>query len=196
MTAKGINRAVFLDRDGTISPDKFGYIRDPELYHLYPETGAALRIFQALGYRIIIVTNQSGIARAYLSLAELEAVHQKMRELIALEGVTVDGVYFAPYHIEGIVAPFNINHEDRKPGIGMYKRARQDFDIDPVRSFMIGDRATDIGFAKNAGLVSILLKTGNGAGEMSELLASESLRPDYIAENILAAAQLIQRFYP
>jgi D-glycero-D-manno-heptose 1,7-bisphosphate phosphatase len=69
-----------------------------------------LRILAALNYKIIIVTNQSGIARAYLSLEELQAVHQKMRDLIAREGVRVDGVYFSPYHIEGIVEPYNIHH--------------------------------------------------------------------------------------
>jgi len=192
---KGINRAVFLDRDGTISPDEFGYIRDPEGYHLYPETGEALRILAALNYKIIIVTNQSGIARAYLSMEELQAVHQKMRDLIAKEGVRVDGVYFSPYHIEGIVEPYNIHHEDRKPGIGMYKQAHRDLGIDPARSFMIGDRETDIGFAINAGLKSILLKTGNGDGEMRKMLAGKALKPDFICENILCAAQLIQKYY-
>jgi histidinol-phosphate phosphatase family protein len=191
-----IKRAVFLDRDGTISPDKFGYIKDPELYHLYPETGAALRILQDLGYRIIIVTNQSGIARAYLSLDDLARVHQKMRDLLAQEGVKPDAVYFSPYHIEGIVEPYNIDHEDRKPGIGMFRQARKDFGIDPAQSFMIGDRATDIGFARNAGMKSILLLTGNGTEEMPKLMSSATNRPDFIAENVLAAAQLIQRFYP
>ncbi|MCD8479300.1 MAG: HAD family hydrolase [Candidatus Cloacimonetes bacterium] len=196
MIVKDIKRAIFLDRDGTISPDKFGYIKDPELYHLYPETGQALRIFQDLGYLIIIVTNQSGIARAYLSLDDLSRVHQKMRDLIAAEGVRLDAVYFSPYHIEGIVEPYNIDHEDRKPGIGMFRQARQDFGIDPAQSFMIGDRATDIGFARNAGMKSILLLTGNGTEEMPKLISSATNRPDFIAENILTAAQLIQRFYP
>lgn len=197
MIAKGINRAVFLDRDGTISPDQFGYIKDPSIYHLYPQTGEALRIMQSLGYRIIIVTNQSGIARGYLTLEELGKVHQKMRDLLHGEGVKLDAIYFSPYHIEGFVEPFNINHEDRKPGIGMFKRARREFELDPGQSFMIGDRASDVGFASRAGLKSILLLTGNGQEEMQLILLDHKrLRPDFVAESILSAAQMIQRFYP
>lgn len=195
MIVNAIRRAILLDRDGTISPDQFGYIKDPSVYHLYPETAEALRILQALAYQIIIVTNQSGIARAYLSLEELESVHQKMRDLIAAEGVTLDAVYFSPYHIDGILPPYNIDHEDRKPGIGMFKRARQEFGFDPAHSFMIGDRGTDIGFAHAAGLKSILLLTGNGEQTMQKVLSGHAAKPDFIAENILTAAQLIQRFF-
>jgi histidinol phosphatase-like enzyme len=118
-----------------------------------------------------------------------------MRDLVSAVGVNLDAVYFSPFHIEGSVEPFNINHEDRKPGIGMFKRARKDFGLDPARSFMIGDRATDIGFAHRAGLKSILLQSGNGAQEMHKILAGKSEKPDFIAADILAAAQMIQRFY-
>jgi len=195
--AKDIRRAVFLDRDGTISPDKFGYIKDPEIYHLYPETGKALRMFRDLGFLIFIVTNQSGIARAYLSEDDLARVHQKMQNLISQEGVKLDGIYYAPYHRDGIVEPFNVHHEDRKPGIGMFKQAMSDFSFDPSRSYMIGDRNTDIGFAHNAGLKSILLLTGNGAEEFRQLRTCPDLkRPDFICANILTAAELIQRFDP
>jgi len=120
-----------------------------------------------------------------------------MRDLLHGEGVKLDAIYFSPYHIEGFVEPFNINHEDRKPGIGMFKRARREFELDPGQSFMIGDRASDVGFASRAGLKSILLLTGNGQEEMQLILQDhERLHPDFVAENILSAAQMIQRFYP
>jgi D,D-heptose 1,7-bisphosphate phosphatase len=197
VTVKSIKRAVFLDRDGTISPDKFGYIKDPELYHLYPETPRALRIFSELGYLIFIVTNQSGIARGYLNLDQLSQVHQKMQKLIADAGVQINGIYFAPHHQDGIVQPYNIQHEDRKPGIGMFKQARADFCFDPCQSFMIGDRSTDIGFAQNAKIKSILLLTGNGEEEFQQLISSSAeYKPDFICENILTAAEMIKRFYP
>ncbi len=196
MTARSIKRAVFLDRDGTISPDKFGYINGPELYHLYPETPEALRIFKELGYLIFIVTNQSGIARGYLNLAQLAQVHGKMQRLIADAGVQLDGIYFAPYHRDGIVQPYNIHHEDRKPGIGMFKQARADHSFDPSQSFMIGDRSTDIGFAHNANMKSILLLTGNGEEEFQQVIRScAEYKPDFICENILTAAEMIKRFY-
>jgi len=198
VTVKSIKRAVFLDRDGTISPDEFGYIKDPTLYHLYPEAGEALRIMRDLGYLLFIVTNQSGIARGYFGIPELEKVHDRMRELIAAEGVLVDAVYYSPYFASGIVEPYNIQHEDRKPGIGMFKRALREYHFDPGQSFMIGDRATDVQFAQNAGLKSILLLSGNGDQEMHKILQGhpEAVKPDFICENILTAAQLIQRFYP
>ena len=144
MIVKNTKRAIFLDRDGTISPDEFGYIKDPTLYHLYPETGKALRIFKDLGYLLIIVTNQSGIARGYFGIPELERVHDRMKELVRMEGVELDAVYYSPYFATGIVEPFNVAHEDRKPGIGMYKRALREFSFNPAQSFMIGDRDTDI----------------------------------------------------
>jgi D,D-heptose 1,7-bisphosphate phosphatase len=197
VTAKSIKRAVFLDRDGTISPDKFGYINNPEHYHLYPETPQALRILKELGYLIFIVTNQSGIARGYLDLAQLDSVHQKMRRLIADAGVQLDGIYFSPYHRDGIVEPYNVDHEDRKPGIGMFQQARADFCFDPSQSFMIGDRSTDIGFAQNSKLKSILLLTGNGEEEFKQIISfAAEYKPDFICENILTAAEMIKRFYP
>jgi len=195
--AKDIRRAIFLDRDGTISPDEFGYIKDPVAYHLYEESLLALKIMQELGYLIFVVTNQSGIARGYLNEMQLSAVHQKMCDLFALGGIKLDGIYYSPYHRDGIVQPFNVHHEDRKPGIGMFKQARQDFHFDPAESFMIGDRITDVGFAKNAGMKSILLLTGNGEEEFKQMLTDcVPYQPDFICENILTAAEMIKRFYP
>jgi len=194
--ARDIKRAVFLDRDGTISPDKFGYIKDPAAYHLYPDTTKALKILQDMGFLIFIVTNQSGIARGYLNLNQLAAVHQKMLYLLAEGGVKPDGIYFSPYYKEGIVEPYNVHHEDRKPGIGMFRQARSEHPFDPSQSFMIGDRSSDIGFAKNAVMKSILLLTGNGQDEFESMLDSCSkLCPDFICENILCASEMIQRFY-
>ena len=197
MTVKSIKRAIFLDRDGTISPDEYGYINDPEHYQLYPETPVALRIFSELGYLIFIVTNQSGIARGYLDMGQLSQVHQKMRKLIADTGTELDGIYFSPYHRDGIVQPYNIDHEDRKPGIGMFKQARADFSFDPYQSFMIGDRSSDIGFGQNSNMKSILLLTGNGQEEFQQMLSSDAEhKPDFICDNILTAAEMIKRFYP
>lgn len=197
MIVKDIRRSIFLDRDGTISPDEFGYIKDPAGYHLYPDSCRALGILQELGYLIFIVTNQSGIARGYLDLDQLSQVHQKMRNLLEEGGVKPDGIYFSPYHKDGIVAPYNVHHEDRKPGIGMFKQAQKDHPFEPRKSFMIGDRATDIEFAHNAGMKSILLLTGNGKDEFDNLVNGCSrIKPDFICENILCAAEMIKKFYP
>lgn len=196
MIVKDTNRAIFLDRDGTISPDEYGYIRDPDGYSFYPETPEALGILKSLGYKLIVVTNQSGIARGYFGFDDLEKVHDKMRNLALEAGAPLDAVYFSPYFAEGSVAPYNVAHEDRKPGIGMFRRARHELQINAAQSFMIGDRLTDIGFAKAAGLTSILLLSGNGTKELPKILEDKSRQPHFICENILAAAQLIQRYFP
>lgn len=192
MTVKGIKPAVFLDRDGCISPDQFGYISDPDAYSLYPFTGEALRLLQNLGFLLFVVTNQSGIARGYFDIPALNRVHSRMRELLAAEKIRLTEVYFSPYFATGTVAPYNIQHEDRKPGLGMYKRARKEHPFDPQRSWMLGDRYTDVAFGKKAGLKTILLLSGNGAKEMKAGIADWEYKPDFMAENLLTAAHLIQ----
>jgi len=189
-----IKRAIFLDRDGVLNPDEYGYLDNPEKYHLYPWTGEALRILKELGFLLFVVTNQSGIARGYFSVAQLEKVLEQMRTIIRAEGVELDGVFYSPYFKTGVVEPYNIDHEDRKPGIGMYKKAKAAFHFDPNRSWMIGDRETDLQFGRNAGLKTILLLSGNGRDDFLKSLSSDPLRPDYICENLLTAARLFQRF--
>jgi D-glycero-D-manno-heptose 1,7-bisphosphate phosphatase len=192
MTAKGIRRAVFLDRDGCISPDQYGYISDPYEYSLYPYTGEALRILQDMGFLLFVVTNQSGIARGYFKISDLKRVHARMRALLNAEGIKLAGVYFSPYFATGKVHPFNIEHEDRKPGLGMFKRARKEHYFLPGSSWMIGDRRTDVEFGKKAGLKTILLLTGNGAQEMLSGFSGWEYKPDFMTENLLTAAKLIQ----
>lgn len=196
MTVKSIRGAIFLDRDGTISPDEFGYINNPDHYHLYPQTIQALKILQDLGYLLLVLTNQSGIARGYVSIEALYSVHAKMEALLVEAGVKLDGIYYAPYHQDGVVEPYVIRHYTRKPGTGMIEEAKRDFQIDMQRSFMIGDRYTDIGLAKNAGIKSILVLTGDGKATFERVRkAYKSLKPDFVCENILTAAQLIQKHF-
>lgn len=192
MTVKDIKRAVFLDRDGCISPDELGYNSDPDKYQLYPYTTKALGLLRDLGYLLFVVTNQSGIARGYFDIPALERVHQRMEELLAADGITLDKVYYSPYFKEGIVPPYNVQHEDRKPGLGMFKRARKEFLFDPGRSWMIGDRYSDIAFGRKAGLKTVLLLTGNGMKEFRDNMPDWEYRPHYIAENLLTAAKLIE----
>jgi len=191
--AKTIKRAIFLDRDGTISSDEFGYINDPAGYKLYPNTGEALRLLRSLGYYLFIVTNQSGIARGRVSPEQLAAVHAKMSDLLNAEGVTLDRIFFSPYFKDGIIEPYNIEHEDRKPGLGMFHAAKREFDFCTYGSWMVGDRYSDVAFGKKAGLRTILLLTGNGRKEMLTGFQGWDYEPDFIAENILTAAALIER---
>jgi len=194
MTAKDIKRAIFLDRDGVISPDDFGYLSNPEEYHLYPYTIEALKIFKELNFLLFVVTNQSGIARGYFTIDDLEKVLAKMRSLLSAGGIELDGVYYSPYYKDGIVPPYNIDHIDRKPGIGMFKKAYSEFHFQIEGSWMIGDRISDLGFGKNAHLKKILLLTGNGEKDFMKILETDDLRPDFVCENLLTAAKLIRDY--
>ncbi|HNZ89219.1 MAG: HAD family hydrolase [Candidatus Cloacimonadota bacterium] len=194
MTAKDIKRAIFLDRDGVISPDDFGYLSNPEEYHLYPYTIEALKIFKKLNFLLFVVTNQSGIARGYFTIDDLEKVLAKMRSLLSAGGIELDGVYYSPYYKDGIVPPYNIDHIDRKPGIGMFKKAYSEFHFQIEGSYMIGDRISDLGFGRNAHLKNILLLTGNGEKDFIKILETDDLRPDFVCENLLTAAKLIRDY--
>ncbi|MCF7919791.1 MAG: HAD family hydrolase [Candidatus Cloacimonetes bacterium] len=181
--------AVFLDRDGVINPDP-GYIGDPNAIKPYPFSAQAIKILNKLGYKVFVVTNQSGIARGLFSLTDLDNIHAHLLDALAQDGAYIDKIYFSPYYKDGSVAPYNIDHEDRKPDIGLYKKARLDFDIEPKNSFMIGDRISDMIFAEKAGLIPILVLTGDGK---TDFPLRHKAPPQYIAQDLLAAALLIQK---
>jgi len=187
--------AVFLDRDGTISSDEYGYISNPDEYKIYPYTGEALRLLKDAGFLLFVVTNQSGIARGYFDIPTLETVHSRMKELIHNEGVALDAVYFSPYYADGSVEPYNIEHEDRKPGIGMFKRAKAEYVFETHLSWMIGDRYSDIAFGHRAGLKTILLLSGNGKQEFIHKMHAWDIKPDFIANDLLTAARLILQIH-
>ena len=191
-SAQALNKAIFLDRDGVINPDP-GYIKDPTEISPYPYAAQAIKIFNELGYKVIVVSNQSGIARGYFSLADLENIHAHLLSALAEGGAKIDKIYFAPYHIDGKVKPYNVQHQDRKPDIGMFIKACNDFDLDPSISYMIGDRLSDMIFAKNAGLSPILVLSGDGKADFRKRLKDfPQYQPQFIAQDILAAALLIK----
>ncbi|MFB3845192.1 MAG: D-glycero-alpha-D-manno-heptose-1,7-bisphosphate 7-phosphatase [Candidatus Cloacimonadaceae bacterium] len=183
--------AVLLDRDGTINPDDFGYINDPEQYYLYPYAADAIKLLNQLGYYVLLVTNQGGVARGYITLEEMHKVLQKALDLLAAEGAVIDKVYYSPYYYAGVVEPYNIPHEDRKPGLGMFRRAVKDFHFRPEYSWMIGDRYSDIAFGKKAGLKTILLLSGEGKKEFTPALREKEFQPDFVVKDLSVAAKLI-----
>jgi D,D-heptose 1,7-bisphosphate phosphatase len=187
-------KAVFLDRDGTINIDKKGYVHDPDDFELYPFSAQAINIINKLDYLVFVVTNQSGIARAYYTLEDLKAIHLKMNKSLREAGARIDEIFFSPYHKEGSVEPFDIDHEDRKPGLGLFKKAFQKYHFEIKKSYMIGDKYTDIEFGKRAGLKTILLLTGDGENEFLNNRNNWIYKPDFIVKNLLAAAKLISKF--
>ena len=186
-------RAVFIDRDGTINDDRTGYTSDPKDFYLFPYASEAIRLLNSLGLKTIVVTNQSGIARGYFREEDLENVHQYMKDELAKGGAFVDLILYSPYYAEGVVEPYNVEHISRKPNPGMFFDALKKYPIKANQSYMIGDTPADIEFGKNVGLTTILVKSGWGL-KTWENKDEMKIMPDYVVENLLSAARLIELF--
>jgi len=187
-----MKKVVFLDRDGTINDNKQGYTSSPEDFELYPFAGKSIQKMNELGFLVFVVTNQSGIARGYYTLDDLAAIHQKMEKGLQEDGAKVDEIYFSPYHIEGKVEPYNITHEDRKPELGMFRRALKKYQFKIKESYMVGDNYSDVAFGKKAGLITILVRTGYGEKIFMENRVEWEYKPDYVVKDLWAAALLIE----
>ncbi len=157
-----MNRAVFLDRDGTLIAEK-NYLHRPEDVEIFPGAGAALKRLADAGFQLVIVTNQSGIGRGYFTLADAERVNEHLRREFARDGVRFGKIYIAPE------VPGQPSH-GRKPSPQFLFDARVEFDLNLAESFMVGDKLIDLECGWNAGVKkSILVRTGYGAGTEAEM---------------------------
>lgn len=170
-------KAIFLDRDGTLIVDKV-YLNDPDQIEYLPGVFEALQLLRDNGYQMIVVTNQSGVARGIVSLENLEIIHQRIRDAFARHGVQFTAFYYAPYSVES-------QHFMRKPNPGMLLTAAEEHHVDLEQSWMIGDRVTDVEAGHRAGCRSILLE---GVETRENALAS---KPAFIANGLLEAAHFI-----
>ncbi|MDQ0436215.1 D-glycero-D-manno-heptose 1,7-bisphosphate phosphatase [Kaistia dalseonensis] len=165
--------AAFLDRDGVINVDD-GYVYKPEALRFIDGAPAAIRRLNEAGYLVIVVTNQSGVARGYYTEAEMDAFHGHLRAELAGHGARLDAIYTCPYHPEATIPIYRQDHPDRKPNPGMILRAFGDFPIDRGRSFLIGDKDTDLIAAIAAGIPGHLFAGGN----LDDFLSSVLLATD------------------
>jgi len=168
--------AAFLDRDGTINVECH-YLSDPAELELLPGVTEGLHRLQKAGYALVLITNQSGIARGYFDHAQLDAIHARLKALLAEEGICLDGLYACPHGPDDQCSC-------RKPLPGLALQAKADLHLDLKRSIMIGDKSADIGVGKAIGATTILVRTGHGAEEEKKL----SLTPDYVADDLAQAA--------
>jgi D-glycero-D-manno-heptose 1,7-bisphosphate phosphatase len=182
--------AVFIDRDGTIN-EQMGYINHPSRFVLLPRAAEAIRALNRSGFATIVVSNQSGVARGYFPMELVHEVHDLMENLLSKEGARLDGIFFCPHHLQGVVPEYAISCDCRKPGTGLIKQARDELDIDMTGSYAIGDRCQDLEMARRAGLEGVLVLTGYGRGEREYILPGESVRPAYVAEDLLEAVRWI-----
>jgi len=175
--------AVFLDRDGTIN-EQMGYINHLSRFRLLPQAVSAIRRLNKAGVKAVIITNQSGAARGYFPPMLVDKVHETLQTLLAEGGAHVDGIYACLHHP-------NESCACRKPRPTLIQQAARDLDLDLSRSYLVGDRFSDIQTAANAGVKGILVLTGYGRGEYEYLRAAQKIQPVHVAPDLFEAVNWI-----
>lgn len=170
-------RAVFLDRDGTIARDAH-YCSRLEDFHILPTVSEAITLLNQESFKVVVVTNQSGIARGYFNEDILSKIHQKMEQELANGGAKIDAIYYCPHHP-------NESCDCRKPKTGLYLQAARDLDINLKYSYVVGDMPMDIDAGRALGCKTVMVTTGPSNG------GAVIRAPDYVADNLLEASRWI-----
>jgi D-glycero-D-manno-heptose 1,7-bisphosphate phosphatase len=171
---------VLLDRDGTIIVERH-YLSDPRQIEFLPGAINGLRQMRTLGLGLVVVTNQSAVGRGFFDESHLNLIHRHLRELLKDEGIQLGGIFFCPHTPE-------TNCSCRKPRPGLAERAAQELAFDLQASFLIGDKPADIELGRNVGATTFLVRTGYGASFVND----PTVHPDYIANDLSAAAQIME----
>lgn len=182
--------AVFLDRDGTIN-EQMGYINHLSRFRLLPWAAEAIRLLNARQVPVVVVTNQSGLARGYFPQDLLDQVHAAMTRFLAEQGARLDGLYVCPHHPEAKEERYRKNCNCRKPRTGLLEQAAAELNLDLTKSYLVGDRWSDITCAVRAGCTPVLVLTGYGRGDYQYIGPGQELQPAYVAENLLEAVRWI-----
>jgi D-glycero-D-manno-heptose 1,7-bisphosphate phosphatase len=177
--------ALFLDRDGTLVHPRH-YPSQPDELQLYDGMGDGLRRLQSAGFRLVVITNQAGLARGYFGAADLNAMHEHLARELARFDIKLDGVYHCPHHPDGVVPGLAIVCDCRKPQPGLLLRAAAEQQIDLPRSWFVGDILDDVEAGHRAGCRTVLVDLGTEPPPPTELR-----RPDMVARNTPHALALI-----
>lgn len=180
--------AVFLDRDGTII-EEVGYLDSPGRMTVFPWSGPAIRLLNEAGLAVIVVTNQAGIARGLFGEDTVAAVHEALSAELARASARIDAYYYCPHHPDGSVEAYARACRCRKPEPAMIERAVRELDLDPARSFVVGDRWLDIALARNVGARGLLVRSGYGRDE--EPQPPDGMAADAVVDDLFAAARWI-----
>lgn len=175
-----MKKFVILDRDGTIILE-CNYLSDHSQVELIPNAASGLKKLKEMGLGLLVVTNQAGIGRGYYSLDDLKLIHKRMADLLAKEGVILDGIYFCPHKPDD-------NCSCRKPKLGLIEKASKEHNFDPKECFVIGDKALDIKLGEAMGATTFLVRTGYGA----EVEKEKKVKPDYIVNDLIEVAGIIE----
>ncbi len=180
-----MNKAVFFDRDGTLIKDK-SYLSKVSDIEILDGSAEGIAMLNKLGYLVIIVTNQSGVARGYMEEKDVKMVNDALIRELSLRGARVDDFFYCPHYKGGIVPKYAVECKCRKPDPGMAYLAKEKYDIDFSQSFVVGDKESDMGLARNIGAGAILVRTGYGNAVEGECF-------DYKVRDVLEACALIVR---
>lgn len=181
---KSKNKAVFLDRDGVINVDK-GYVHTIKEFEFCEKAIEGIRLLTTRGFKLIVVSNQSGIGRGYYSEDEVVKLHQFLNEELQKRNTSIDAFYYCPHHPKAAMEKYKVNCRGRKPGTLLLEKAIEEFNLDVKASFLVGDKASDIQAGKKVGCRTILVKTGHGKQHIGKCNYS------FMAKNLYEAAKLI-----
>jgi D-glycero-D-manno-heptose 1,7-bisphosphate phosphatase len=180
------NKAIFIDKDGTLIPD-IPYNVNPDVITITDEVIQGLQLFQEQGYLLVVISNQSGVARGYFTIDALKDVEKRITSLLAPYKIKITGFYFCPHHPDGSIAEYAKECDCRKPQPGMILKACEEHNIGASGSWMIGDILNDVEAGNRAGCKTVLLDNGNE----TEWESGEFRTPTYLAMTFLKAAQFI-----
>jgi histidinol-phosphate phosphatase family protein len=180
-----VRPAAFLDRDGTIIVER-EYLADPDGVAILPRAASAIRLLNEWGFWVFGVSNQSGVARGYFTEDSVNAVNERVIELLAEEGAYINRIYYCPHHPD---TPGGGPCDCRKPAPGLIHQAMHDYPVDLSRSFVVGDRICDVALAKGVGIRGGMVLTGYGRFEQS--LLSEDVNADVVADDLLAVVEAL-----
>ncbi|MFA5072411.1 MAG: HAD family hydrolase [Nitrospirota bacterium] len=187
-----MKKAVFLDRDGTVNKE-VGYLTDLQDLALIPGAGTAIRKLNQAGFLVVLVTNQSGVARGYFTEDFVQNTHERLVQMLREEGAWLDGIYYCPHHPSAGNAPYVTVCECRKPATGLIDCAVHDLNIDKTRSYMVGDKWIDVELGQRAGIRTVLVSTGFDPDDPANVKSPNLKDPDFRANDLFNAADWIIR---
>jgi len=182
--------AVFLDRDGTIC-EEVGYLGSVERFRLLPRSGAAIKLLNDRGFKAVVVTNQSGVARGYFSEARLQELHAELFRQLGQEGAFLDGIYYCPHHPSEGEEPYRKICDCRKPAPGLLRKAAEDLGLDLAFSYAVGDRLADLECGQRVGAKGVLVLSGYGKKELQSQQEKWGFQPSFVARDLYEAVRWI-----